>query len=92
MIDHPRDTAGEEAEAAADAANEKGIEAVEAGKNFAMKLVTLIGLFAEKKGVDVGTVEKDDPVASEFGMKDGDKIDFRGAMGRFAFTPDANGV
>ncbi len=86
------DPAGEQAEAAVDTADKKRIEAVETGKDLLVGLGGLIGLFAEEDGVDIGTIEKDDPVAGHGRMEDGDEIDLAGIGGGVAFRPDADGV
>lgn len=90
--DDPIDAGGEQAEAAADAADEEGIEAVETGKDLAGELLGIIGLFAKEDGVDVGAFEEDDPVFREERMENGNEVNGGGAARGLAFGPDTNGI
>ena len=92
MSEDTIDAGGEEAETAADAADEKGVEAVEARENLAGEFLGVVGLFAKEDGMDVGAFEEDDPVTGQERVEDGDKINRGGAAGRLALGPDADGV
>jgi len=55
-------------------------------------MVGLIRLFAEKNGMNFGAVEKHNPVAAEFRMKNGDKVDVV-LLGRgLSFGPDPDRI
>ena len=57
-----------------------------------MKFSRLVGLFAKEKGMNIGAIEKNNPVAGEFGVEDRNKIDIGAVPGRFSFPPNANGI
>ena len=92
VLDDAIDTTGKQAEAAADAADEEGVEAVKSGKDFLVELSCLIGLFTKEDGVNVWAIEKHDPVAGNGWMKDGHEVDLAGVGGGVAFGPDSDGV
>lgn len=75
MVDDARHSAREKFEAPTEGADHEGIEAVVTGKDFSLEMVGLIRLFAEKNGMNFRAIEKYNPVAGEFGMEDGDKVD-----------------
>lgn len=74
VADDARNSAGEEPEAAANAADEERIEAVKTGENFTARIGRLVGLLAIEKGVGLRTIKENDPVARQFGVKDRDEI------------------
>ena len=92
LLDDAVDAAGEQAEAASDAADEEGVEAVKSGEDFLVEFSCLIGLFTEEDGVNVWAIEKHDPVAGNGWMEDGHEVDLAGVGGRVAFGPDSDGV
>ena len=92
VLDDAVDAAGEQAEAAADTANEEGVEAVKSGEDFLVKFCCLIGLFTKEDGVNVWAIEKHDPVAGNGWMKDGHEVDLAGVGGGGAFGPDSDGI
>ena len=57
-----------------------------------MKFSSLVGLFAKEKGMNIGAIEKNNPVAGEFGVEDRNKIDIGAVPRRFSFPPNANGI
>ena len=57
-----------------------------------MKFVGLVGLFTKEQSVDLRTIEKNNPVAGEFRVKNRDKIDIGAVPRRFSFPPNANGI
>lgn len=77
VADDARNSAGEEPEAAANAADEERIEAVKTGENFTARIGRLVGLLAIEKGVGVRAIKENDPVARQFGVKDRDEINLR---------------
>ena len=70
-------------------ADHEGIEAVVTGKDFSLEMVGLIRLLAKKNGMNFRAIEKYNPVAGEFGMEDGDKVDVVILGGKLAFGPDS---
>ena len=92
MGDDPVHSAGKKAETSADAANEEGIEAIKTGEDFFGEFAAAVGLFAEENGMNILTVEEDDPVAGQFGVEDGDEIDGAGSDRRFALCPNPDGI
>ena len=89
MVDDARHSAREKFEAPTERADHEGIEAVVTGEDFSLEMVGLIRLFAEKNGMNFRAIEKYNPVAGEFGMEDGDKIDVVILGGKLAFGPDS---
>ena len=57
-----------------------------------MKFVGLVGLFAKEKSMNIRAIEKNNPVAGEFGVKNRDEINIGAVPGRFSFPPNANGI
>ena len=92
MVDDARHSAREELEAPTERADHEGIEAVVTGKDFSLEMVGLIRLFAEKNGMNFRAIEKHNPVAGEFGMEYGDKVDVVFLGGRLAFGPDPDRI
>jgi len=92
VLDNAVDATGEQTEAAADTADEEGVEAVKSGEDFLVEFCCLIGLFTEKDGVNVWAIEKHDPVAGNGWMEDGHEVDLAGVGGGGAFGPDSDGV
>lgn len=92
VLDNAVDATSEQAEAPSDAADEEGVEAVKSGEDFLVELSCLIGLFTEEDGVNVWAIEKHDPVAGNGWMEDGHEVNLAGVGGRFAFSPDSDGV
>ena len=92
VVDDAGHSAGKKFKAPTERANHEGIEAVVTGKDFSSKMVGLIRLFAEKNGMNFRAVEKHDPVAGEFGMEDGDKVDVVILGGKLAFGPDPDRI
>ena len=92
MLDDAVDAAGEQAKAAADTADEEGVEAIKSGEDFLVEFCCLIGLFTEEDGVNVWAIEKHDPVAGNGWMEDGHEIDLAGVGGGGAFGPDSDGI
>ena len=90
--DNARDATGEKFETAAEGADHERIEAIVTGKNFPLKMVGLVGLFAKENRMDFRAVEKDDPVTGEFGMENRDKIDVIHLCGGFPFGPNTDGI
>ena len=89
MVDDARHSAREKFEAPTERADHEGIKAVVTRKDFSLKMVGLIRLFAEKNGMNFRAIEKHNPVAGEFGMEDGDKVDVVILGGKLAFGPDS---
>ena len=89
MVDDAGHSAREKFEAPTERANDEGIEAVVTGKDFSLEMVGLICLFTEQNGMNFRAIEKHNPVAGEFGMEDGDKIDVVILGGKLAFGPDS---
>jgi len=81
---------GEKFKAPTEGANHEGVEAVVTGKDLPLKMVGLIRLFAEQNGMNFRAVEKHNPVAGEFRMKDRDKVDVIRLNGGFPFGPDSD--
>ena len=88
MVDDARHSAREEFEAPTERADHEGIEAVVTGKDFSLEMVGLIRLLAKKNGMNFRAIEKYNPVAGEFGMEDGDKIDVILLGGGLSFGPN----
>ena len=92
VADDSGNSTGEEAEATTNAPDEKWVEAVKTRKYFLMKFVGLVGLFAKEQGMNIGAIEKNDPVAGEFRVKNRDKIDIGTVVGRFPFAPNSDSI
>jgi len=92
MLDNAVDAAGEQAKAAADTADEEGVETIKSGEDFLVEFCCLIGLFTKEDGVNVWAIEKHDPVAGNGWMEDGHEIDLAGVGGGGAFGPDSDGI
>ena len=92
MVDDARHSAREKFEAPTEGADHEGIEAVVTRKDLSWKMVGLIRLFAEQNGMNFRAIEKYNPVAGEFGMEDGDKVDVVFLGGRLAFGPDPDRI
>ena len=92
MGDHAIHPRGQQAEPAPDTTDKERVEAVKAGKDFAGEILGVIGLFAEKHGVDIGAIKQDHPVTGQQGMENGNKINGGGAAERFSFGPDADRI
>lgn len=57
-----------------------------------MKFVGLVGLFAKEQGMNIRAIEKNNPVAGEFRVKNRDKIDIGTIVGRFPFAPNSDSI
>ena len=57
-----------------------------------MKFVGLVGLFTKEQSVDLRTIEKNNPVAGEFRVKNRDKINIGTIVGRFPFAPNSDSI
>ena len=90
MVDDAGHSAREKFEAPTERADHEGIEAVVTGKDFSLEMVGLIRLFAEQNSMNFRAIEKYNPVAGEFGMEDGDKVDVVLLGGGFSFRPNPN--
>ena len=55
-------------------------------------MIGLIRLFAEQNGMNFRAIEKHNPVAGEFRMKDWDKVDVVLLGGGLSFGPDSNRI
>jgi len=80
----------EKFEAPTEGADYEGIEAVVTRKDLPLKMVGLICLFTEQNGMNFRAIEKHNPVAGEFRMKDWDKVDVVLLGGGFSFRPNPN--
>lgn len=92
MVDDAGHSAGEKFKAPTEGADYEGIEAVVTGKDLPSKMVGLIRLFAEQNGMNFRAVEKHNPVAGEFRMKDWDKVDVVLLGGGLSFGPNPNRI
>ena len=57
-----------------------------------MKFVGLVGLFAKEQGMNIRAIEKNNPVAGEFRVKNRDKINIGTVVGRFPFAPNSDSI
>lgn len=57
-----------------------------------MKFVGLVGLFAKEQSMNIRAIEKNNPVAGEFRVKNRDKIDIGTVVGRFPFAPNSDSI
>jgi len=90
--DYAGNSAGEKFETTAERPDHEGIEAIITGKNFPLKMVGLVGLFAKENRMDFRAVEKDDPVTGEFGMENRNKINVIHLCGGLPFGPNTDSI
>ena len=89
MVDDAGYSTREKFEASTEGADYERIKAVVTRKDLSWKMIGLIRLFAEQNGMNFRTVEKHNPVASEFRVKDWDKVDVVLLGGGLSFGPDS---
>ena len=89
MIHDAGHSTREKFKAPTEGADHEGIEAVVTGKDLPLKMVGLICLFTEQNGMNFRAIEKHNPVAGEFRMKDWNKVDVVILGGKLAFGPDS---
>ena len=57
-----------------------------------MKFVGLVGLFGKEQSMNIRAIEKNNPVAGEFRVKNRDKINIGTIVGRFPFAPNSDSI
>ena len=57
-----------------------------------MKSVGLEGMFAKEQSMNIRAIEKNNPVAGEFRVKNRDKINIGTIVGRFPFAPNTDSI
>ena len=88
MIHDAGHSTREKFEAPTEGADYEGIEAVVTRKDLPLKMVGLICLFTEQNGMNFRAIEKHNPVAGEFRMKDWHKVDVVLLRGGLTFGPN----
>lgn len=92
VLDSAFGAAAHEGEIAAHGLDDEGIEAVETDEMSFRCLAGFVYFASDEDGVDFRAGKKDDPIADDNGIEDGNEINVAAIHRRVPLPPDANGV